>query len=108
MVVTSNATQTVNFNGTTYFSFDGRPGGVGTARHLTIANTSTIGNAALFINGAQNCGFNYCNIRGVNTSTASGVILFQQQLQVQETVTIALLIVIFMTMSHNLQTLFTR
>lgn len=76
MVVTSNATQTVNFNGTTYFSFDGRPGGVGTARHLTIANTSTIGNAALFINGAQNCGFNYCNIRGVNTSTASGVILF--------------------------------
>ena len=76
LVVTSNATQTINFNGTTYFSFDGRPGGVGTARHLTIANTSTIGNAALFINGAQNCGFNYCNIRGVNTSTASGVILF--------------------------------
>ena len=76
LAVTSNATQTINFNGTTYFSFDGRPGGLGTARHLTIANTSTIGNAALFINGAQNCEFNYCNIRGVNTSTASGVILF--------------------------------
>ena len=74
--ITSTATQTIDFSGTSYFTFDGRPGGVGTVNHLTIENTSLTGNAARFINGSINCGFNYCNIRGVNTSSTNGVVLF--------------------------------
>lgn len=74
--ITSTSTQTIDFNGTSYFTFDGRPGGIGTVRHLTIENTSLTGNAARFINGSINSGFNYCTIRGVTTGTTNGVVLF--------------------------------
>ncbi|MEO5642848.1 MAG: T9SS type A sorting domain-containing protein [Bacteroidia bacterium] len=74
--ITSTSAQTIDFSGTSYFTFDGRPGGVGTIRQLTIENTSVTGNAVRFINGSINCGFNYCKIRGVMTSSTNGVVLF--------------------------------
>lgn len=76
IVITSNAAQTINFTGSSYFMFDGRPGGVGVNRELSIENTSTAGNAIQFVNDAQSSGATYCNIRGVNTSTVSGVVSF--------------------------------
>lgn len=74
--ITSNATQTIAFNGTNYFTFDGRPGGTGSVSQLTIDNTSTTGNACTFTNGTQYCGLNYIKVRGINTSTIGGVIAF--------------------------------
>lgn len=74
--ITSASTQTVNFNGARNVIFDGRPGGVGTNLELTIANTSTTGSAIQFVNNTQNCGINFINVRGVNTSTTSGVVVF--------------------------------
>lgn len=78
--ITSAAAQTLVFNGAQYITFDGRPGSLGTVRHLTIENTSTTGNAAQFINDGAYNGFNYCTVRGVNTSATSGVIAFANAL----------------------------
>jgi len=78
--ITSSATQTIVFNGAQYITFDGRPGSTGTARHLTIENTSTTGNAVQYINDGAYNGLNYCTVRGVNTSASSGVVLFSNAL----------------------------
>jgi hypothetical protein len=72
--ITSNATQTILYNGGTYVNFDGRPGSVGVISHLTIENTSTAGTALSITNDASNNTFNYLKFRGVNTSTISGVV----------------------------------
>lgn len=74
--ITSSAAQTIDFSSAQYITFDGRPGSVGTVQHLTIENTSITGNAVRFINDGAFNGFNYCIIRGVNTSATSGVVLF--------------------------------
>jgi Secretion system C-terminal sorting domain/Ig-like domain CHU_C associated len=74
--ITSNALQTINFNGTNYVSFDGRPGSVGTVSHLTIENTATTGAAVQIGGDAINCGLNYIKVRGVNTGTAIGTVQF--------------------------------
>jgi hypothetical protein len=74
--LTSTAAQTIIMNGATYWTFDGRPGGAGTNRELTIENTSATGIALQYLNDAQNNGINYCVVRGVNTSTASGAVVF--------------------------------
>ena len=44
---------TVDLKGAQFVTFDGRPGGAGTAKELTIANTSTVGVALRFINEAS-------------------------------------------------------
>jgi hypothetical protein len=74
--VTSGAAQTILMNGSTYWTFDGRPGGVGTNRELSIENTSATGIALQLIGDASNNGATYCNLRGVNTSTTQGVVVF--------------------------------
>lgn len=74
--ISSNATSTLLMNGTTWITFDGRPGGIGTNRELTISNTSTTGSAILYQNNTQNTGMTYLNINGVNTSTTNGVVNF--------------------------------
>jgi hypothetical protein len=68
--------QTFNLNGTKYFTIDGRPGGVidGSGNEITISNTNTSGNSVRFINGASNNTLKYCNVNGVNTGFADGVI----------------------------------
>jgi hypothetical protein len=67
---------TLDMNGVDYLIFDGRPGGAGTSRELTIHNNSTAGIAVRFINDATNNTIRYCKIRGANTSTAFGVVVF--------------------------------
>jgi hypothetical protein len=69
----------IDFNGSQYVTIEGRAGGIGTTRQLTIENTNTSGNAVRFINGAGNNTLTYCTVKSVNTSTASttaGTILF--------------------------------
>lgn len=75
-ITSSNATATIDLNGVTYVIFDGRPGGAGTSKFLTIDNSSTSGAAVRLINDASANTVQYCTLSGVNTSTTSGVVLF--------------------------------
>jgi len=67
---------TVDLNGAKFVTIDGRPGGVGTVKQLTLANTSTSGVALRFINEASNNTLRHLTLQGVNTSTASGTVVF--------------------------------
>ena len=62
-----------------FWRIDGRAGGTGTTRNLTIENTdnTTAGSAAIrFINGAQNNVVTYCNVKSANIGVSSGCIAF--------------------------------
>jgi len=74
-ITSADPTATMNFSDCTNFTIDGRVNQAGAA-DLTIVNTSTTGNAVLFINDASYNTFKYCNMQGVNTSTTEGVVLF--------------------------------
>ncbi|MBL7795061.1 MAG: hypothetical protein JNJ90_01025, partial [Saprospiraceae bacterium] len=75
-IIGTNAGPAIDINGGNWWRIDGRPGGVGTAKELTISNTSTSGQAVRFINEGSNNIIRYTILRGVNTSTASGVVVF--------------------------------
>lgn len=72
----SSATTVIDLNGAQNVIIDGRLGGTGTTKDLTISNTNTSGAAIRFINDASNNRIQYNIIRGVETSTTSGVIFF--------------------------------
>jgi hypothetical protein len=75
-ITSANTTGTVNLNGASYITFDGRPGGVGVSE-LTISNTN-VGNsyAVKFVNDANNNALNYCKLNSVNNNTSGGTIVF--------------------------------
>ncbi len=78
LVITSNnlSNATIDLNGSTYVTFDGRPGGVGTSQ-LSIINTNTLGGSAVrFINDASNNNLRYLTLRSSFASTTSGVVVF--------------------------------
>lgn len=76
----NNAGATIDLNGAKYITIDGRPGGNGSTKQLSIVNTNTAGVAIRFINDASYNKLTYCDIKGENassTSTAlSGVVYF--------------------------------
>jgi len=74
--ITSNAVQTINFNGAGNIVFDGRPGSIGTVIQLTLENTSTTGAVVQVGGDATNIGLNYVNVRSVNTGTANGAVQY--------------------------------
>ncbi|MFO1439996.1 MAG: right-handed parallel beta-helix repeat-containing protein [Verrucomicrobiaceae bacterium] len=67
---------TVDLNGAKFVILDGRPGGAGTAKRLTIANSSTSGRAVRFINEASVNTLRHLTLQGVNTSASSGTVVF--------------------------------
>lgn len=72
LVISSNATATIDINGGKYIAFDGRPGGTGANADLQIVNTSTTGVAVRLVNEASNNAITYCDLQGQNTTVASG------------------------------------
>ncbi len=72
----SNPTAIVNLENVRFVTIDGRPGAAGTAKELTIQNTNTSGATVRFINEASNNTIRHTVLRGVATSTSSGVVLF--------------------------------
>ncbi len=66
----------VDFSGSRFVIFDGRPGGVGTSKQLTIENNQSNGMAVRFINEGSNNTVMYSIVRGSNTSQTSGVVVF--------------------------------
>ena len=75
-ITSSNATGTLNFNGSANVTFDGRINATGSTKSLTIANTVTTGYAIQLINDATSNTIKYCAINGVNNSTTNGTIVF--------------------------------
>ena len=75
-ITSSNSTGTLLFNGATNIFFDGRAGGAGTTKNITIQNTSTSGYAVQFINDASFNSVIYCNVRSANTGATSGTVVF--------------------------------
>lgn len=76
LIQSANAGPTIDFNTGNWWRIDGRPGGAGSAKELTVWNTATGGQAIRFINDASNNIVRNTLVRGVNTSTVSGVVLF--------------------------------
>ncbi|MFT3909518.1 MAG: hypothetical protein QM737_08845 [Ferruginibacter sp.] len=75
-VITGNLTTfTINLSGAKYIRIDGRQGGVGTTKTLTITNSSTA-TAINFVDEAQNNIVRYCNVKGQRVSTVTGTINF--------------------------------
>lgn len=71
------ATGIIHLQGARYIFFDGRPGGTGSSRELTIQNTLAGTNYTLqFTNDASENSFRFCKILGSNSSTSSGTIVF--------------------------------
>lgn len=76
-ITSANATATIDLNGCTNVTIDGRPGGTGSSKLLTITNTGAASPAIRFINEASNNTVKYCTISGTaNVSTSSGIIYF--------------------------------
>lgn len=75
-ITSANATGTVNIDGGDYIIIDGRVNGTGSTIDMTVANTSTTGYAVQLINDATNNTIQYSYIKGVNTTTTEGVVLF--------------------------------
>lgn len=69
----TSSTATFSLDGAKYVRFDGRQGGIGTPKSLTITTTST-GVTINIVNDAQNNIINYCNIKGQRASSFSGTI----------------------------------
>ena len=63
---------TLDLDGAQFVTIDGRPGGVGSAKQLTISNTSTSGIALRFINEASSNTIRHLTLRGVNTNSYGG------------------------------------
>lgn len=72
----SSSTQLIILNGVDNLKLDGREGGTGSAKAWTIWNTNGSGTTFTFINDATNNTIRYCTIRGVNTSSTSGTVVF--------------------------------
>jgi hypothetical protein len=70
------STQVIDLNNAAYVTFDGRPGGSGSAKELTISSLNTTGQAVRFINDATHNVLKYLTVQGIITTTTSGVILF--------------------------------
>lgn len=76
-ITSANTTAaTMDLNGAQFVTIDGRAGGAGTAKQLTIANTSTSGVALRFINEASSNTLRHLTLQGVNTSPTSGTVVF--------------------------------
>lgn len=73
LVISSNSSvATIDLNGAKYVTFDGRPGGVGTSKLLSIINTNNAGVAIRFMNDASYNAIKYCDIQGQNTNSTTG------------------------------------
>ncbi len=63
-----------DFVGADYVTVDGRPGGAGTTKYLTISNTNASNPTIEYTQDASNHFVRYCTVKAVNTSQTSGVI----------------------------------
>jgi hypothetical protein len=76
-ITSDDSLATLSFDAVAYVTIDGRAGGVGTAKNLTIENTSTNSGAAVqFIKEAGNNTIEYAALKGAAKSATAGVVFF--------------------------------
>lgn len=77
-ITSSNATGTINFQGSSHVIFDGRVNGAGATRNLSIVNTNVGTSPAISFTSsstdANNITLQYLTIRSANNSSTSGTI----------------------------------
>jgi len=70
----------IDLNGADYVTIDGRVNATGSAKDLTITNTSTSNSAGTstirFIESAKNNTVKYCTVKGAETNVGTGIIFF--------------------------------
>lgn len=71
----SSATALIDLNNADYVTIDGRPGGTGSAKEVTVSNTGQ-GPAIRLINDATNNTIKYLTVASVCTSASTGVVFF--------------------------------
>lgn len=76
LTISSASGQTILLNGIDYLTLDGRPGGSGTSKMLTIGNTSATGSAFFFNGDATNNTITYCTGTGVGAAAIYPVVYF--------------------------------
>ena len=78
VITSNNTTATIDINGGNYWIIDGRSGGTGSTKDLSITNTSTAtgGTAIRFINEGSNNTIKYTTLSALFPSTTSGVVNF--------------------------------
>lgn len=79
--ITGNmATPLIDLNGADNVTIDGSVNALGSTKSLLLNNTSILATAGTstirFINSAENNAVKYCTIKGSETNTASGIVLF--------------------------------
>jgi hypothetical protein len=65
------------FHNTTFTTIDGRPGGMGEERAISLINTSLNSSTILFLDSSNFNSIVYCNILGSDTSSTDGVVSFK-------------------------------
>jgi hypothetical protein len=76
-ITSANTTTTLQLSGAKYVYIDGRPGGTGTSRYLTIVNTTNVGATVKFINDAVYNSIVYTTLSGACLNNANvGVVFF--------------------------------
>lgn len=76
LVITSlHPVMTMQLDGIKYLTIDGRPGGAGTNKELTIRNDTLAGVTLLFQNDAAYDTVQYCNVRGQTSNPYSGMVV---------------------------------
>ncbi|MEI6141169.1 MAG: T9SS type A sorting domain-containing protein [Mariniphaga sp.] len=66
----------IDLNGADNVSIDGRVGGTGATKSLTIVNPSIVGPSIRFVNDAVGNTVKYCTIKGSSSFLSSGIICF--------------------------------
>lgn len=74
--VSGKSTAIFRLDSAKFVTIDGRQGGSGTPKSLTIQNDSTIGGAIQFINDAKRNLVQYADLRGASTDPTIGVVNF--------------------------------
>lgn len=74
LIYWANPIAVFNFDRSANIIIDGRPGGVGSSRSLTIKNILNTSPALKFVNDAHNINVKYCNIVSADSLTNDGVI----------------------------------
>ncbi|GBD86947.1 hypothetical protein BMS3Abin03_00872 [bacterium BMS3Abin03] len=74
VIINSNQSATIIFDGATNISIDGRPGGIGENKALSIINENQNGSAILITGNSRNIDIMNSNILGSNNSTDGAVI----------------------------------
>ena len=74
VAITGSQNAIIKFDGATNISIDGRPGGIGEEKSLSVINENPNGSTILITGNSRNIEISYCNILGCSDNPDRGVI----------------------------------